>query len=73
MEVLNLIATGASNLEIARELFISVNTVKRHVAHIFRKLDVSNRTQASTRTRDLGLTKKPNSSKENPTYNPPIG
>ncbi len=56
MQVLQLIAAGASNPEIARELFITVNTVKRHVTHILRKLGVSNRTQAATQARELGLT-----------------
>jgi LuxR family maltose regulon positive regulatory protein len=55
LEVLRLMAAGASNREIAAELVIAVNTVKRHVNHIFRKLDVSRRTQAAARARELGL------------------
>ena len=54
-EVLTLIAGGASNSEIARDLYISVNTVKRHVTHIFGKLGVTSRTQAVARGREHGL------------------
>ena len=55
LEVLQLIATGISNPEIAERLYISVNTVKTHITHIFRKLDVSRRTQAVARARELGI------------------
>jgi LuxR family maltose regulon positive regulatory protein len=54
-EVLQLIAEGLSNREIAQRLFISLSTVKRHAATIFGKLAVYNRTQAVARGRDLGL------------------
>jgi LuxR family transcriptional regulator, maltose regulon positive regulatory protein len=54
-EVLQLMATGASNQEIAQELIIAVNTVKRHARNIFDKLGVENRTQAVARARALGL------------------
>ncbi len=54
-EVLQLIAAGASNPEIAGALFIAVDTVKRHCTHIYRKLGVSNRTQAAVRARELSL------------------
>jgi LuxR family maltose regulon positive regulatory protein len=46
IEVLRLIADGCSNKEIASQLFISIGTVKRHIIHIFQKLDAANRTQA---------------------------
>ncbi len=46
IEVLRLIARGASNQEIATSLFVSHSTVKSHVATIFRKLDVNDRTKA---------------------------
>ena len=46
-EVLTLIAEGRNNKEIADELFISEKTVKNHVSNIFRKLNVSDRTQAA--------------------------
>jgi LuxR family maltose regulon positive regulatory protein len=55
LEVLQLMATGASNQEIAQELVIAVNTVKRHTRNIFDKLYVANRTQAVARARALGL------------------
>jgi DNA-binding CsgD family transcriptional regulator len=46
LEVLQLMATGLSNQEIADRLFVSSNTVKTHVAKIFEKLDAKRRTQA---------------------------
>jgi LuxR family maltose regulon positive regulatory protein len=55
VEVLRLIAEGKSNQEISAELFLALNTVKRHAYNIFTKLDVKNRTQAVTRARQLGL------------------
>jgi len=47
IEVLMLIADGKNNREIADELYISEKTVKNHVSNIFRKIDVSDRTQAA--------------------------
>jgi LuxR family maltose regulon positive regulatory protein len=55
LEVLNLIAEGLSNREIAQRLYLSPNTVKGHSRNIFGKLGVNNRTQASTRARRMGL------------------
>jgi LuxR family transcriptional regulator, maltose regulon positive regulatory protein len=55
LEVLQLMATGASNQDIAEALVIAVNTVKRHARNIFDKLGVENRTQAVARARALGL------------------
>jgi LuxR family maltose regulon positive regulatory protein len=54
-EVLQLLAQGASNQEIGRELVIAIDTVKRHVSHIFAKLGVQNRVQAARQARELGL------------------
>jgi ATP/maltotriose-dependent transcriptional regulator MalT len=54
-EVLQLMATGAPNQEIAEALVIAVNTVKRHARNIFDKLGVQNRTQAVARAQALGL------------------
>jgi LuxR family maltose regulon positive regulatory protein len=53
--VLRLLAAGWSNQEIARELIISVNTVKYHIKHLYQKLGVSNRLQASEAARHLGI------------------
>lgn len=55
LEVLGLLAQGASNAEIAGHLVIALNTVKRHISNIFEKLEVSNRTQAVAQARLLGL------------------
>lgn len=46
-EVLELIADGKNNKEIAKDLFISEKTVKNHVSNIFKKLEVNDRTQAA--------------------------
>ena len=54
-EVLGLIATGLTNPEIGRKLYISEATVKRHVYNIYGKLGVTHRTQALARARELGL------------------
>ena len=55
LQVLQLLARGASNQEIAQELVITVDTVKRHVSHIFSKLGAQNRVQAVRQARELGL------------------
>ncbi len=55
LEVLLLIAAGASNEEIAERLVIALGTVKRHVSNILGKLTVSNRTQAVARAQAIGL------------------
>lgn len=47
IEVLRLIAEGKSNSQISNELFITVNTVRFHLANIYQKLSVSNRTEAA--------------------------
>lgn len=55
LEVLELLAAGRANRQIADELFVALDTVKKHVSHILGKLGASNRTQAVVRARDLGL------------------
>lgn len=54
-QVLQLLAYGASNQEIAKKLKIGVDTIKRHVSHIFSKLGVENRVQIAKQARALGL------------------
>ena len=55
-EVLALIASGATNREIAGALFLSPHTVKEHTSAIYRKLEVRNRAEAVQRAQRLGLT-----------------
>jgi LuxR family maltose regulon positive regulatory protein len=55
IDVLRLIAAGLRNEEIAGQLFISLATVKRHIANAYGKLAVSNRVEAVSRARELGL------------------
>jgi DNA-binding CsgD family transcriptional regulator len=55
LEILNLIARGLSNREIATRLFVSENTVKTHCARTFGKLGAVRRTQAVQRGKELGL------------------
>jgi LuxR family maltose regulon positive regulatory protein len=55
LEVLSLISDGLTNSDIAKELYISTGTVRAHTASIYRKLDVSSRTQAVARARSLNL------------------
>jgi LuxR family maltose regulon positive regulatory protein len=54
-EVLRLIAAGKTNQRIARELVITLDTVKKHVSHLLGKLGAANRTEAVTQARELGL------------------
>lgn len=55
LEVLQLMATGLSNEEIAGKLFVSLNTVKTHSSNIFMKLDVKRRTQAVEKAKRLNI------------------
>jgi DNA-binding CsgD family transcriptional regulator len=55
MRVLERLASGQSNKEIARTLGLSPNTVKTHVANLFAKLEVARRTQAIGKARELHL------------------
>lgn len=54
-EVLNLVAAGRSNKEIAAALGVSPNTVKTHVARLYEKLEAKRRTDAVLKARELGL------------------
>jgi len=49
------LAGGLTNRELAKALFVSENTVKTHLKHIYAKLDVPTRTAAVDRARSLGL------------------
>ena len=55
MKVLERLAAGRSNKEIARDLGLSPNTVKTHVANLYGKLEVGRRTQAIGKARELAL------------------
>jgi DNA-binding NarL/FixJ family response regulator len=55
LDVLRLLAAGKTNREIARELILSVSTVKTHVEHVIAKLDVADRTQAAVKATRLGI------------------
>jgi ATP/maltotriose-dependent transcriptional regulator MalT len=55
LDVLRLMALGNSNAEIAEKLVITMNTTKKHVTHIFGKLDATNRSTAVNRARELRL------------------
>ena len=54
-EVLELLAQGHANKEIAAKLFVSTNTVKTHLANLYGKLEVSRRTQAVHKAKELRL------------------
>jgi LuxR family maltose regulon positive regulatory protein len=58
-DVLRLIAAGKPNQRIARELVVTLDTVKKHVSHLLGKLGATNRTEAVTRARQLGLIPDP--------------
>ena len=54
-EVLQMLAAGRSNRAIARELVVTLDTVKKHVGHVLAKLGAVSRTEAVARARQLGL------------------
>ena len=53
--MLRLVASGKSNAQIADELVISLNTVRRHVSNIFDKTSVANRAQAAVYAKERGI------------------
>ncbi|MBW4888628.1 LuxR C-terminal-related transcriptional regulator [Mucilaginibacter sp. HMF5004] len=55
LEVLQLIAQGLSNQQIAEQLFVSLNTIKTHSSKVFEKLEVQRRTQAVEKAKRLSL------------------
>jgi DNA-binding NarL/FixJ family response regulator len=55
IEVLEAVAAGRSNTEVARALFVTETTVKSHLAHIFSKLEVTSRTAAVSTAREQGI------------------
>jgi len=57
LEVLYLIAEGKKNKDIADQLFISINTVKTHILHIYEKLAVKNRTEAAAKANSMKIIK----------------
>ncbi len=65
LEVIRLLAVGKTNQQIARELYISLSTVKRNVEHIILKFGVSDRTQAAVKAIELGLLSEANGGSSN--------
>ena len=55
LEVLHFIAAGLTNQQIARKLFVSLNTIRTHTKNINSKLSVHSRTQAVARAKELGI------------------
>lgn len=55
LEILQHISEGLSNLQIAETLFVSENTIKKHISNLFIKMDVARRTEAVKKAKDLGL------------------
>jgi DNA-binding CsgD family transcriptional regulator len=64
IEILQLVATGASNKQIAKKLYISTNTVKVHLRNIFTKIDAASRTEAAMYAVRLGLVETPSDGSE---------
>jgi LuxR family maltose regulon positive regulatory protein len=55
VEILSYLPSRATNSEMAERCYVSVNTIKTHMAHIYRKLDVINRNGAIRRAQETGL------------------
>ncbi len=63
LEVLQLLADGLSNQEIADKLFVSLNTTKTHLSNLYSKLHVKRRTQAVQKAREMSILTSPESTK----------
>jgi LuxR family maltose regulon positive regulatory protein len=55
LEIVSYLPSRLTNTELAGQCYVSVNTIKTHMAHIYRKLEVANRNEAIIRARELGL------------------
>ena len=55
LEILSYLPSRATNSEMAERCYVSVNTIKTHMAHIYRKLDATNRNGAIRRAQEIGL------------------
>jgi LuxR family maltose regulon positive regulatory protein len=55
LQILEMLAAGMSNQAIARQLVVSLDTVKKHVSHVLGKLGAASRTEAVARARQLAL------------------
>jgi LuxR family maltose regulon positive regulatory protein len=55
LEILSYLPSRLTNTELAEQCYVSVNTIKTHMAHIYRKLDAANRNEAIVRARELGM------------------
>ncbi len=55
LEVLELVAKGLSNKQISEKLFVSINTTKTHLSHLYEKLEVKRRTQAVEKAKSLNI------------------
>ena len=73
LEILQLVAHGHSNAELARMLWVTEQTVKFHLSNIYRKLNVANRTEASHRAQLQGLLVQPEPDADEPGALHPLG
>ena len=55
LEILSYLPSRLTNTELADHFYVSVNTIKTHMAHIYRKLGVANRNGAISRAREIGI------------------
>jgi LuxR family maltose regulon positive regulatory protein len=55
LEILSLLPSRLTNMELAKHCYVSVNTIKAHMIHIYRKLVVVNRSEAIAHAREIGL------------------